>query len=129
MIRAVISENAEGRIEGFRVSGHAGYAEPGADIICSAVSAVVYTVLGYIDEVVAKQNGSKVFYEESDGFIRWERSSLIPSSEENLDQLSGEKLDAVLQAMVIGLTQIRKSYGKKYLSIQFEEVRFSNGKS
>ena len=31
----------DGRRTGFRVSGHSGYAEAGADIVCAAVTAVV----------------------------------------------------------------------------------------
>ena len=54
--------------------------------------------------------------------MKWERSSLTGLTEEQADDLFNTRLDAVLQAMVIGLVQIRESYGKEYLSIQFEEV-------
>ena len=40
MIRADFYDQ-EGRITGFSVSGHSGYAEAGADVVCAAVSAAV----------------------------------------------------------------------------------------
>ena len=33
--------NHDGRINGFSVSGHSGYAEEGSDIVCAAVSSAV----------------------------------------------------------------------------------------
>ena len=122
MIQAVISENAEGIITGFCISGHAGFAESGSDIICSAVSAIAYTVLGYIDEALSEINGSHVSYTEDEGYLKWDRSDLNQLTTGKADDLFNVKLNAVLEAMVIGLVQIRESYGAKYLSIQYEEV-------
>ena len=122
MIRAVISENAEGAVTGFCISGHAGFAESGSDIICSAVSAIAYTALGYMDEALSEIDGSHVAYEENEGCLKWDRSSLNALTGKNGVNVFNVKLDAVLKAMVIGLVQIRESYGTKYLSIQFEEV-------
>ena len=39
------------RITGFSVSGHSGYAEAGADIVCAAVSAVVTMAEATINDV------------------------------------------------------------------------------
>ena len=38
MITAVFFKKG-GKFKGFRISGHSGYADPGADIVCSAVTA------------------------------------------------------------------------------------------
>ena len=122
MIRAVISENADGVIQGFCISGHAGFAKAGSDIICSAVSAIVYTALGYIDEALLELNGSRVSYEETEGYIKWNRQDLTELTRHVSDDRFDIGVDAVLKAMVIGLEQIRESYGKKYVSIQIEEV-------
>ena len=43
MIRATF-EKEEGKFISLRVDGHAGQAEPGKDIVCSAASILVYTV-------------------------------------------------------------------------------------
>ena len=40
-----------GRLDGFAVEGHSGYAEAGSDIVCAAISAAVGLTEGPINEV------------------------------------------------------------------------------
>ena len=47
--------NADGRITGFCCSGHSGYAEAGADIICAAVSTAVTFAADTITEVLGER--------------------------------------------------------------------------
>ena len=47
MIRA--RYRREGGIHVLTLSGHAGYAERGADIVCAAVSATAYNLLGWLE--------------------------------------------------------------------------------
>ncbi|MFD1674999.1 ribosomal-processing cysteine protease Prp [Alicyclobacillus fodiniaquatilis] len=35
----------QNRVSGFRVTGHAGYAESGSDIVCAAISVLVYNAI------------------------------------------------------------------------------------
>ena len=44
MIRAVLGKNR------LTVEGHAGYAPKGQDIVCAAVSALVYALIGTLEE-------------------------------------------------------------------------------
>ena len=44
MIQAAFDKNR------LRVSGHAGYAPKGQDIVCAAVSALVYALIGTLEE-------------------------------------------------------------------------------
>lgn len=52
---------------GFKVSGHAGYAERGNDIVCSAVSLLVFGIINFVQtelkigSVNKKANGDLVF--------------------------------------------------------------------
>lgn len=55
MIEAVWQLNAEGQIEAISVHGHALFADPGDDIVCAAVSAVVQTVLAGLEDVIGLQ--------------------------------------------------------------------------
>jgi len=48
----VTFHSADGRIDGFVVEGHSGYAEEGADIICAAISAAVGLTECTINEVL-----------------------------------------------------------------------------
>ena len=45
MVQVDIFKDKQGMINGYKVSGHAGYAEEGMDIICSAVSALTQAPL------------------------------------------------------------------------------------
>ena len=50
----------DGRITGFTVSGHSGYAEAGADIVCAAVSTAVQFASITIEEVLGNRCKTKV---------------------------------------------------------------------
>lgn len=41
----------DGRVMGFRIEGHSGYAEEGADIVCAAVSSAAYLTVNSVTEV------------------------------------------------------------------------------
>lgn len=52
MIRVDFLALPDGELTGFRVEGHSGYAEEGADIVCAAVSSAVYFTVNTITEVL-----------------------------------------------------------------------------
>ncbi len=51
---------AEGRLDGFRVEGHSGYADAGRDIVCAAVSAVVGLAACTVNDVLGLAASVKV---------------------------------------------------------------------
>ena len=52
MIRAEFFVDAEGRLLGFSITGHAGMAEAGSDILCAAVSSAAYMTANTVLEVL-----------------------------------------------------------------------------
>ena len=87
--------------------GHAGFSSFGKDIVCAAVSVLVINTINSIDqftdthiELTGEDSGylKAVF---TDGF--------------------DEKAQVLMDSMVLGLTQIQKQYGKKFLSIEIQE--------
>ncbi|MBQ2668198.1 MAG: ribosomal-processing cysteine protease Prp [Clostridia bacterium] len=52
MIRAEFFADAEGRVLGFSITGHAGMAEAGSDILCAAVSSAAYMTANTVLEVL-----------------------------------------------------------------------------
>ncbi|MCL6445359.1 MAG: ribosomal-processing cysteine protease Prp [Alicyclobacillus sp.] len=54
MIRLVVEED-QGRIVRFRVSGHAGYADAGQDIVCAAVSVLVTNAINSMERFLQVQ--------------------------------------------------------------------------
>ena len=49
MIRAEFNES-KGILKGFKISGHAGYAESGSDVVCAAVSSSVQLTVNLLSE-------------------------------------------------------------------------------
>ena len=89
----------DGRISGFTVSGHSGYAEAGADIICAAVSTAVQFAECTIVDVLGNRVKTKVNEEEA-------RITLtLPASCEDEDAVQ-----AVLTGMMLTLCELRDQY-------------------
>ena len=105
MINVKIFKNDSSEIVKFTVSGHAGYGPSGKDIICAAVSAIMYTAVGYCLEI-----GYDGDFVEDDGF-----ASFTPTGGKEEDITL--KANAALDAMCIGLKQIQESYGNRYIRI------------
>ena len=93
--------------EGFQVSGHAGYADSGYDIICAAVSVLTVNTANSIETLT----GDRIEDYEEDGFL----SCTFP------DGLSeGGRL--LMNSMVLGLRQIEANYDEPYVKVDFSEV-------
>jgi len=87
------------RITGFSVSGHSGYAEAGADIVCAAISAIVTMAEATINDVCGAK--AKVRVKEQDARITL---TLPASCDEE------ESVQAVLAGMLITLCNLREQY-------------------
>ena len=89
----------DGIICGFSVSGHSGYAEAGADIVCAAVSTAVQFAEATITDVLGIAAKTKVNEKEA-------RITLtLPTSCEELDAAQ-----AVLTGMMLTLCELRDQY-------------------
>ena len=87
------------RITGFSVSGHSGYAEAGADIVCAAVSAVVTMAEATINEVC----GAKAKVRVKDDQARV--TLMLPAVCDEEDTVQ-----AVLAGMMLTLCSMRDDY-------------------
>ena len=87
------------RITGFSVSGHSGYAEAGADIVCAAVSAVVTMAEATINDVCGAK--AKVRVKDEDARVTL---TLPASCDEE------ETVQAVLAGMMLTLVSLRDDY-------------------
>lgn len=112
MIKLKVKKNIkENSIKAFTVSGHAGFAKKAGelDIVCAAVSGIVYAALGYMEEYYSMKD-----FKEADGYIRWEKP-------ENISEEAERNINPVVDAMVVGIKQIEAAYGK-YVKVEIEEV-------
>ena len=87
------------RITGFTVSGHSGYAEAGADIVCAAISSAVTMAEATINDVCGAK--AKVRVKEDDARITL---TLPTSCDEE------ETVQAVLSGLMLTLISLREDY-------------------
>ncbi|MGE5629088.1 MAG: ribosomal-processing cysteine protease Prp [Solirubrobacterales bacterium] len=108
MIKAVFKRVSNNLVE-FKASGHAGAAESGYDIVCSAVSASTIMIANGITEILKISPTIK----EKDGFLHI-----------NLRKLSEAEIEGcqvLMETMLLGLKTIEQCYGK-YIKVLVEEV-------
>ena len=51
MINVVIYQNEKEECTGFQTEGHAGYADPGQDIVCAAASVLIINTMNAIERL------------------------------------------------------------------------------
>ena len=110
MIRVTVYKTERHEYVGFDVSGHAGYAESGEDIVCSAVSALVINAVNSIDRLTDDETSSVADEETGDIEFRFKGH---PSHDARL----------LLDSMILGLEAIEDSGEyESYIDIVFKEV-------
>ncbi|MCR4806489.1 MAG: ribosomal-processing cysteine protease Prp [Lachnospiraceae bacterium] len=100
----VIKHN--GNYRSFSCEGHAGFAQAGQDVICSAVSMLVINTANSLDTLTDNR-----LMASDEGFIRWE---FVNSPD--------DKGKLLMDSLVLGLSEIEKKYGNNYLRLMIEEV-------
>lgn len=111
MITVVIGGSEDGRIRGFEISGHSGYAESGEDIICAAISVLGQTAIVSLKELT----DLRVEYEIDEGETSLKCRVYLHENRDNNDHI---KASAILDSFVIGCRNTADSYGKKYIKIR-----------
>ncbi len=107
MVHVEILKYDDGSIKGFKLRGHAGFADKGKDIVCAAVSVTVINTINSI-EALLPEDGSKmdVYSEENKGII----SCLF-------NEKPSKEAELLLNSMYLGLKTIKEEYGEKYLEL------------
>ncbi len=110
---ATFWKRSDGALIGFRVSGHSGYAEAGADIVCAAISALTQATLNGLKNVL---KAPVMFDQDDDGaFIE---AILTPEATENQIQ----QAQLLLVTLLEGLQAIQRE-APRNLRIIFKERR------
>ena len=104
-IRFVVWADDQGRIREFELSGHAGYADEGQDIVCASISALSIAACNGLDHFLSVV--PKV--QEGDGHLICQLQGI---QEQEL-----EKAQWILQTMSMGIEQIQAAYGQDYIFI------------
>jgi uncharacterized protein YsxB (DUF464 family) len=112
MINVVIEKDLSGKIRSFTMDGHADFAEYGQDIVCAGASAVSF---GAINSIMVLTNVEpEIEQKGGGGFLR----CVIPETTTGKEM---EKVQLLLEAMVVSLQTIEQQYGD-FIKISFETV-------
>jgi len=104
MIRAEFFES-KGIMEGFKVSGHAGYSENGSDIVCAAVSSAVQLTANTLDVFV----GCNADVNESDNSIKC------------FAETAGSDSEKIIRSLMLHLEAVSEEFPKT-IKITISEV-------
>jgi len=105
MIRITVFKDSFDTVHGFQISGHAGFAEAGEDIVCSAISILAENTINAIETFTHDPVEHEAVNEE-EGFLSF-----------RLKEVSKES-KLLFDTMCLGFDSIQSSYG------QFVEIRF-----
>ena len=109
MICVTVVQTKDKQIRAFQVAGHAGYAESGQDIVCSAVSALTITTINSLEAFTSQS--FEINQDEEDGVI-------------TVNFLEDLEHDAALlmNSLILGLRSIENEYNNEYIHVEFREV-------
>ncbi|MBW7458765.1 ribosomal-processing cysteine protease Prp [Paenibacillus sepulcri] len=103
----ILRHSAENsRIVSFAIEGHAKFKNPGKDIICAGVSAISVGTVNAIEELAGLELPASM----DNGWLQ----SDIP---EQSDPVMNERVQLLLESMIVMLSTIVTSYGK-YVQIR-----------
>jgi hypothetical protein len=98
---------SQGGYQAVTISGHAGFADAGQDIVCAAVSALAINTANSLEILT----GDQIVVRNDAGYL----CLAFPGG-----LSEGGKL--LVDSLILGLKQIRQDYGKKYLKVINQEV-------
>jgi len=102
MIKVIVKRGANQAIESITMTGHANFAEHGADLVCAGASAVAFGALNAV-EALSDVNLS-VEQGEDGGYLHAEMPKSVSPDK-------FQKAQLLLEGMVVALQTIEKSYG------------------
>ena len=108
MTTVTIYQTKNGIYKGFELSGHAGYAKSGADIVCAAISMLTTNTINSIETF-------------TDDFFSYEGNEETGYMKLMLDENASDKSQLLISSMVLGLSQLEKSY-IKYVRLKNKEL-------
>ncbi|WP_340085020.1 ribosomal-processing cysteine protease Prp [Siminovitchia sp. FSL H7-0308] len=112
MILVEIYKDSKGKIESFTMTGHAEFAEKGADIVCAGASAVAF---GSLNAVMALTGVTLNIEQSESGYL----SCKLPA---DLPLETSKQVQLLLEGMVISLETIERDY-KDYLKVNVKNRR------
>ncbi len=108
----VVFEKKEDKIVGFNISGHAEYDESGKDIVCAAVSMLVYNTIDTMTDLLKLKD--YIEYKIDNDLITFK---LI----KELDEEQEKSFNLIMKKLELGVISTVESYNK-YIELYYVEV-------
>ncbi|MEE0954698.1 MAG: ribosomal-processing cysteine protease Prp [Eubacterium sp.] len=110
MIKAAFFRRKDGTFTGFEVYDHAGYADPGEDIVCAAASMLVTNTVNSIES----------FTEDKFTLDQDQRNARISLK---VDGKPSEKCDLLLSSLALGMNTLEDTEPySKYIDVIYKEA-------
>ncbi|MCR5404833.1 MAG: ribosomal-processing cysteine protease Prp [Butyrivibrio sp.] len=106
MTTITIVKSSDDKYKMIESKGHAGFAEYGEDIVCSAISVLTINTVNSLEKLT--KDKFSLFTDEKKGIIRMTFTNPVSGDAELL-----------LKSFELGITSIYEQYGKKFLNIKF----------
>ena len=106
MTTITIIRSSSDSYKGIECLGHAGFAEYGDDIVCSAISVLTINLINSIETLT--DDKIDLVQDENKGLIRFSFK----------DEPSKDSL-ILMKSYELGVDSISRQYGKKFLNIKF----------
>ncbi|SMB92830.1 hypothetical protein SAMN00808754_0719 [Thermanaeromonas toyohensis ToBE] len=106
MIHATLWQDRDGCLIGFEITGHAGYAPRGQDIVCAAVSALAQAAVLGLEEFLSRKPAAEI-----------RKGKLHCQLAQDLSPQDWERAEAILGTLKLGLEAIKESY-PQYIKIE-----------
>ncbi len=110
MTEITFYRNEEEAYTGFRVDGHAGYAEEGEDIVCAAISALTTNTINSIMEFT--EDEPDIDEDEEEGYM-----------DVSFFEVPGHDTQLLIRSLAFGLSNIEaEAEYSDFIHVMFEEV-------
>ena len=101
----------EGRIVGYKATGHSDYAEYGEDIVCAALSMALQLPLGGMQDILGIYPRFDI---DSDGYLNVDLRNMNVGDKQR-------ELNVLLESMVLMIRNLSKDYPKNIKLVEKEE--------
>lgn len=110
MTEVTFYQTESGELTGFRIEGHAGYAQEGEDIFCAAISALAINTINSISELT--EDEIDVDMDEDEAYI-----------DASFFEKPGSEAQLLLKSLALGLSNMEaEEAAENYIDVIFEEV-------
>ena len=106
MISVEVYRDREGRINGFKTTGHAMFDDKGKDIVCAAVSILTINTVNSIEKFLPEEKLA-VVSDEDKGII-----------ECTLSEPVSDKARLLLDVFAFGIENIAEAYGNRFIRLK-----------